>query len=56
MIVSTILFVLAVLLIDFFYNRANRRRRLINKIPGPPCWPLIGNLLMGLIPAGKFII
>uniref|UniRef100_T1JES0 Cytochrome P450 n=1 Tax=Strigamia maritima TaxID=126957 RepID=T1JES0_STRMM len=39
------LFLLLIILLWHYYNDGARIRELINKLPGPPAWPLIGNAL-----------
>ena len=35
-----------------YYVRGGRIGKYIDKIPGPPCWPFVGNLPAFMVPYG----
>lgn len=43
----------ATLCLLHYLVRCGRRAELIDKIPGPPAWPIVGNLMLLMTPTGE---
>jgi len=53
MFITTLLFILILYLAYHYYVHYGRNGQLLHKIPGPSGYPIIGNILQGLISTGK---